>query len=282
MFERAFNYLSTIGIADVFDILIVAIVIYELLMLIRKTNSSNLARGIIIYLVALWLSAIFKLTMVNYALKKVVELGLIAVLILFQPEIRRAIEKVGSVISRGRTVDLGVVGNAISQTTIAVNDMSSSKTGALIIFERSIRLNEQIASGTIINSDVSAELIKNIFYNKAPLHDGALIIRDGRIISAGSILPLSKNLNLSKDLGMRHRAGLGMSEQSDAVVIIVSEETGDISVALEGMLKRHLKSNTLDKLLRKELLTEVDNQKKFNIFNIIDSLTRNNKESEEE
>ena len=146
--------------------------------------------------------------------------------------------------------------SAITQTVLACTDMSASKTGALIIFERNINLNAVMSTGTIINANATAELIKNIFFNKAPLHDGALIVRDGRLAAAGCVLPLTQSTNLSKELGMRHRAGIGMSEQSDAVVVIVSEETGAISVAIEGMLKRHLSAATLDKLLRSELIEE--------------------------
>ena len=134
--------------------------------------------------------------------------------------------------------------------------MSESKTGALILFERDFILSSIISSGTIINADVTAELLKNLFFNKAPLHDGAVIIRDGRIAAAGCVLPLTQNQNLSKELGMRHRAGIGMSEQSDAVVIIVSEETGAISLSIDGMLKRHLTPASLTKLLHQELITE--------------------------
>ena len=146
--------------------------------------------------------------------------------------------------------------NVISQTIAACTQLSATKTGALIVFERSVTLDEQMRSGTIINSDVTAELLKNIFYPKAPLHDGAVVIRDGRIAAAGCVLPLTSNTNLSPDLGTRHRAGIGMSENSDAVVVIVSEETGSISVAIGGMLKRHLMPETLSKLLRNELMPQ--------------------------
>ena len=143
---------------------------------------------------------------------------------------------------------------AIDQTVMACSEMSQSKTGVLIVFERDIHLDDMVRSGTTLDAAVSSELLKNIFFVKAPMHDGAVIIRRGRILGAGCMLPLSKNVNLSRDLGMRHRAGIGMSENSDAVVVIVSEETGSISVAIGGMLKRHLKPETLGKLLRNELI----------------------------
>ena len=161
---------------------------------------------------------------------------------------------------------------AIAQTVLSCKDMAESKTGALIIFERKIALNDIMSTGTIINSDVTAELIKNIFFNKAPLHDGALIIRDGRIAAAGCVLPLTHSTNLSKDLGMRHRAGIGLSEQSDALVVIVSEETGAISVAVEGMLKRHMSTGTLEKLLRSELIEDESENVNRGIMNNLKKL----------
>lgn len=257
--ERSLNLLTTMGVADIVDILVVAFLIYKAIWFVRRTNSYNLAKGIIVFLLVMLLADLFGLKMISFALRKTAELGLIALVILFQPELRRVLERMGSSFSKGR----GIVGTAmeasITQTVLACKEMSSSKTGALIIFERKVSLNDIMSTGTIINADVTAELIKNIFYNKAPLHDGALIIRDGRMAAAGCVLPLTHSTNLSKDLGMRHRAGIGLSEQSDAVVVIVSEETGAISVAVEGMLKRHMSAATLEKLLRNELIVEEDN-----------------------
>ncbi len=254
--ERGLNYMSNIGIADIIDILIVEPLIYSVIILVRRTNTYNIARGLIIFLVALWISGMAKLTMINYILRRAVEIGAIALLIIFQPELRKGLERMGRSLSQGRVASSSEMESVIMQTIIACNDLSDSKTGALIIFERKVKLDEVIASGTIINSDVNAELLKNIFFNKAPLHDGAVVIRDGRIAAAGCVLPLTKSTNLSKDLGMRHRAGIGMSEQSDALVVIVSEETGAISVAIDGMLKRHLNSSTFDKILHSELVLD--------------------------
>lgn len=250
------NYMLTIGIADLIDILIVAYLIYKAIRFVRRTNSYNLAKGIIILFAVLGLSELFKLTMINYLLERAVELGLIALLILFQPELRRVLERMGSRLSSSRKVSSPVMDTAIAQAVLACTEMSASKTGALIIFERSVGLNHIMSTGTIINSDITAELIKNLFFNKAPLHDGAVIIKDARIAAAGCVLPLTQSTNLSKELGMRHRAGIGLSEQSDAVVVIVSEETGSISVAIDGMLKRHLTAAALDTLLHNELVTE--------------------------
>ena len=153
-------------------------------------------------------------------------------------------------------VDRHTIEGAISQTVSACGDMSKSRTGALIVFERHIQLDEVLRSGTKLDAEVSSELLKNIFFVKAPMHDGAVIVREGRVLGAGCMLPLSRNVNLSRDLGMRHRAGIGMSENSDAVVVLVSEETGSISVAVGGMLKRHLMTETLEQLLRNELLPQ--------------------------
>ncbi|MBP3622817.1 MAG: diadenylate cyclase CdaA [Oscillospiraceae bacterium] len=268
----AVNYLLTIRISDFIDIIIVAYLIYKAIWFLRKTNSYNLAQGLLILLVVLWLSEVFRLTMINNLLRKAVELGLIALLILFQPELRRILERMGSSFHSGKAASSTAMDMAIAQTVLACSDMSASRTGALIIFERNVNLNNIMSTGTIINSDTTAELIKNIFYNKAPLHDGAMIVRNGRIAAAGCVLPLTQSTNLSKELGMRHRAGIGLSEQSDAVVIIVSEESGSISMAIDGMLKRHLSPPMLDKLLHSELIQDDDEQDKRSFRSIIDKL----------
>ncbi len=267
--SRSVNYLSTMGISDFLDIIIVAYLIYKAIGFVRRTNSNNLAKGLVVFLLALWGSDIFSLTMINFLLRKTAELGLIALLILFQPELRRLLERMGSGFALGRSSSGTVMDSAISQTVQACCDMSDSKTGALIIFERGVALNSIISTGTVINADTTAELLKNMFFNKAPLHDGAVIIRDGRIAAAGCVLPLTQRTNLSKDLGMRHRAGIGLSEESDAVIIVVSEETGAISAAMDGMLKRHLSGEALDKLLRSELIREEDSTEKHGLIDNI-------------
>ena len=267
--SRSVNYLSTMGISDFLDIIIVAYLIYKAIGFVRRTNSNNLAKGLVVFLLALWGSDIFSLTMINFLLRKTAELGLIALLILFQPELRRLLERMGSGFASGRSSSGTVMDSAISQTVQACCDMSDSKTGALIIFERGVALNSIISTGTVINADTTAELLKNMFFIKAPLHDGAVIIRDGRIAAAGCVLPLTQRTNLSTDLGMRHRAGIGLSEESDAVIIVVSEETGAISAAMDGMLKRHLSGEALDKLLRSELIREEDSTEKHGLIDNI-------------
>lgn len=259
VFVTALNAIKTMSFTDLLDVLIVAYLIYKVIGFVRKTNSYNLAKGVVLILIALWLSYIFQLTMINFLLRRTVELGLIALLILFQPELRRLLERMGRSFGTRRSISNPEMEDAIAQTVLACTEMSSSHTGALLIFERREKLSSIMTTGTVINSDVSAELIKNLFYNKAPLHDGAVVIRDGRIAAAGCVLPLTQSTNLSKELGMRHRAGIGLSEQSDAVVIIVSEESGSISVAVEGMLKRHLNGSTLEKILHSELVQAEEN-----------------------
>ena len=260
LLDTGVSYIKTIGIADAIDILIVAFLIYKAIQFVRRTNSRNVALGIIMLVVVLIVSYLFRLTMINFLLRKAMELGLIALVILFQPELRRLLERVGSSFSYNRSFSTPEMETAISQTVSACTEMSEERTGALIIFERGVELGTIMSTGTIINSDVTAELLKNLFYNKAPLHDGAVIIREGRIAAAGCVLPLTQSRNLSKDLGMRHRAGIGLSEESDAVVIIVSEETGAISLAVDGMLKRHLNAAALTQLLHSELIVDEESR----------------------
>lgn len=264
--EKATKYLMTIGISDFVDIIIVAYLLYKFIWLARKSNFSNVAKGIVLIIVGLWLSEVLKLTMINYLLRKVLELGLIALLIIFQPELRRLLERLGSTFSNGKALNGTAINDVITQTVNACMSMSETHTGALIIFERSVSLTHIISNGTIINSDVSAELLKNIFFKNAPLHDGAVIIRNMKIAAAGCVLPLTDRTNLNKELGTRHKAGIGMSEKSDAVVVIVSEETGAVSVAIDGMLKRHLTEESLSHILHTELVKEQNEDDKHDII----------------
>lgn len=273
--SKTINYLATIRIADMLDILVVAGLIYILIVFIRRTNSYRVARGIIFLFLAMWITGEIGLTMINSLLRTTFELGLIALVIIFQPELRRVLERVGS--GRlsyffGEDINTQTMESAIVQTILACEDMAGTKTGALIVFERNSSLNDQMSTGTIINSDITAELLRNIFYPKAPLHDGAVIIRDSKIAAAGCMLPLSQNASLSRDLGMRHRAGIGMSEHSDSVVVMVSEETGYMSVAVDGMLKRHLSSEMMEKILRSELIQDDDVTRKRGIAGFIAAL----------
>ena len=263
--SNAINYMKTAQVSDIIDIILVAVLIYVAIGLIRRTNTTRLARGIVFIILALWLSDLLKFRMINSLLKTTVELGFIALVIIFQPELRRLLERMGSgrfVYFFGGSPASLTLDTVVTQTVLACASMSDSRTGALIVFERAISLNEQMSTGTIVNADVTSELLRNIFFVKAPLHDGAAIIREDRLAAAGCMLPLSQNASLSSDLGMRHRAGIGMSEHSDAVVVIVSEETGSISVAMDGMLKRHLTPEMLEKILRTELLPDTEGEQR--------------------
>ena len=246
--------MATMGIADFIDIIIVAYLIYRAIWFVRKSSFINLAKGLILVLLALWLSEFFGLIMINFILRKAVELGMIALVILFQPELRRLLERMGSTLNTNIGPSGTDLTRAISEVAQACGDMAATKTGALLVFERNVSLAPIIGTGSVVNADANAELIKNLFFKNAPLHDGAVILRDGRIEAAGCILPLSKRQNISKDYGTRHRAGVGVSETADCVVVIVSEETGTISVAINGMLKRYLSNETLRRLLTQELI----------------------------
>ena len=248
--------------SDYLDILVVAYLIYKLLPLLRTPHIMRLARTVIALVLIAWITSAAKLYTINWLLNQLLAIGLLAFVVLFQPELRRMLDHLGNVkISKffGMPRQVQEMDAVITQTVRACEAMSRKKVGALIVFARDQRLEEYFKTGTAIDAQVSDQLVRNIFFKNSPLHDGAMIIRDGRIAAAGCVLPLSNNENLAPELGTRHRAGVGMSEATDAVVVIVSEENGSISVATGGMLKRFLKVETLDKLLRQELHT-VDSQ----------------------
>jgi diadenylate cyclase len=233
-----------------------------------------LLKGLLVFFALLMLSGVLRLHGINYVLGAMVDIGILALIILFQPEIRQILEQLGSrrITSLFMpTASVTGLEQTIAQTVLACTEMSKTRTGALIVFEQEILLDDMIRRGTVLDATVSSELLKNIFFVKAPMHDGAVIIRNGRVQGAGCMLPLSKNVNLSRELGMRHRAGIGMSENSDAVVVIVSEESGSISVAIGGMLKRHLKAETLENILRNELLPpeEEEEKQKFHLSSLL-------------
>ena len=269
------RYLMLLKVTDVLDMAIMVFVFYKVLALIRSTRAANLLKGVLIFIAAMMLSHVLQMNSISFIIDQLVRWGVVALIVLFQPEIRRGLEEVGSrrfVAFFTREETGTALEQAIDQTVLACTEMSASRTGALIVFERENLLDDMVRSGTVLDAAVSSELLKNIFFVKAPLHDGAVIVRDGRIVGAGCMLPLSSNVNLSRDLGMRHRAGIGMSENADAVVVIVSEETGSISVAIGGMLKRHLKPETLTNILRNELLPqapEAEERPKFSLANLL-------------
>jgi len=258
-FQDFWNRIPQIGVNDIIDILIVAFLFYTLMRLIRSTSAARIARSILLLIVVTGLTEIFKLYTLNWILSKILEIGVIALVIMFQPELRRMLERFGgkfftNLISSGTTPTAEQ--QAIEATVSACAVMSKEKVGALLVFERSSPLEEYFKTGTIIDAKVSDQLLRNLFFKNSPLHDGAVIIRGSRVAAAGCVMPLSENTHLPGDIGTRHRAGIGTSEVSDAVVVIVSEETGTISVAIGGMLKRHLAPQTLGKLLTNELVAE--------------------------
>ena len=258
-FSEFLQMIPTIGFWDILDILVVALIVYKGINMIHSSAASRIIRSIVALLLLTALTSILKMRSLNYILDKILELGIIALVVIFQPELRRALERFGGrslrSIWQGKP-QVSQYEGVIAQVVIACETMSRQKVGALIVFERETSLSEFFKTGTILNAQVSSELIRNIFFPKASLHDGAMVIQGDRIAAAGCVLPLSENTHLSSDLGTRHRAGVGMSEVSDAVVVIVSEESGAISVAQGGMLKRHLAPQMLEKLLRNELIAD--------------------------
>jgi len=254
---------------DYVDILLVAFIIYQIAIRIRSSSASRVIKAILFFVVLSWITEVMQLNVISWVIENTLDIGLLALIIVFQPELRRALEHVGSGGFRFLfgSDEMGDDTTAcIMRVVAACSEMSREKVGALIVFEKDMKLDDYFKSGTVLNAEVSVELIRNIFFPKAALHDGAVIISDNRIEAAGCVLPLTSNTHLSRDLGTRHRAAIGMSESSDAVVVIVSEETGTISVASGGMLKRHLAPETLEKLLRSELIgNEDDDKDKFNL-----------------
>ena len=274
-----FSLISTLELKDVIDVGVLAYIIYLLLKLIRETRAGQLVKGILLLVAGYFLSGFFDLRVLNYILGKALDIGLIAMIVLFQPELRRALEKFGRTKFGIQLLGIGAVGGDLKQkwdTAIdAICDscveLSASCTGALIVCERQTRLGEQIETGTILNALPSKEVFGNIFYPKTPLHDGAVIMRDGMILAAACFLPKPQNdAAINKKLGSRHRAAIGMSENSDAVVIVVSEETGQISVAINGVLTRDYTREKLKELLEKEIFNvSADSSERKKLSSII-------------
>lgn len=251
---------------DAVDIIIVAFLIYGVVKLVRETRAGQLVKGLFLLVILFIISSYFNLVMVSRVLAYFFQFAFVAILIVFQPEIRKALEQVGRnnvgqsiaavVTGRDRSYDRAQIRKAINAVVDGVGILQQLKMGALIVFERKTKLGDIIETGTQINCEPSGQIVGNIFFNKAPLHDGAMIIRDGMIHAAGCILPLTKNTSVSAELGTRHRAALGVSEESDAVVVVVSEETGQISVAVNGVLARHFTRDTLRDVLEGYLIPQ--------------------------
>lgn len=251
---------------DAVDIIIVAFLIYGVVKLVRETRAGQLVKGLFLLVVLFIISSYFNLVMVSRVLAYFFQFAFVAILIVFQPEIRKALEQVGRnnvgqsiaavVTGRDRSYDRAQIRKAINAVVDGVGILQQLKMGALIVFERKTKLGDIIETGTQINCEPSGQIVGNIFFNKAPLHDGAMIIRDGMIHAAGCILPLTKNTSVSAELGTRHRAALGVSEESDAVVVVVSEETGQISMAVNGVLARRFTRDTLRDVLEGYLIPQ--------------------------
>ena len=243
---------SNIGIADILDIVVVAFIVYKVLEFIRETRAEQLVKGLLLLAAAFFVSDFLNMNTLNWILKGITTMGILALVVVFQPELRRALEYVGrNKFVRGSMLNIGKE-KAIKITdefVTALQNLSSEKTGALIVIERQTALNDRVETGTIIDADISEQLIGNIFYEGAPLHDGAVIVRGDRLYAAGCVLPLTENKNLDKELGTRHRAGIGITEHSDAIAITVSEETGVISMARDGVITRYLDTKTIEKTL---------------------------------
>ncbi len=282
--QELFQQITNMRWSDCLDIIIVAYLLYRLFPLIRTTGTNRVAKAILTIIFLAWVTKILELYTLSFIFDQFLRVGLIALVVLFQPELRRMLDHLGNVKLKklfGGEKPSQEMAPVISQTVMACEVMSRKRVGALIVFARENRLDEYFKTGTKIDGQVSEQLIRNIFFPMAALHDGAMIIRDGRIAAAGCVLPLSDSDRLSADLGTRHRAGVGMSEASDAVVVIVSEETGTISVAVGGMLKRHLAAQTLERLLCNELCPE-ETQKSDNlVVRLKQKLQKKGKEDEE-
>ncbi len=258
--EYVKNQLADIGVIDIIDIALVALLMFWIIKFVRGRRAGKLLIGVGVVLLLLLVSDLLDMRALNFILSSVVSVGLIAIVIVFQPELRSALEKVGGIGDnfKGKVVgdEASSIREAIGEISVAVEDLSKSKTGALIVFERNTRLGDIIRTGTIIDAHTTSFLLGNIFFNKAPLHDGAVVIRNGRIYAAGCFLPLSANNDIVKELGTRHRAAIGMSENSDALVLVVSEETGSVSVAIDGELDRNVSRVKLESYLTTNLLGE--------------------------
>ncbi len=260
------NTISTIGINDILDILITTFILYKILEFIKDTRAQQLLKGLLFVIAAYFVADYMNLYVVHWILKAVFTVGLFALVVIFQPELRRGLEYMGrSKIGMSKFVKIDkdkakYISNEIANITASFSD---SRTGALIVFERDVTLEDVAETGTLINADISAELLGNLFYEGAPLHDGAVIIRQDKVYAAGCVLPLTDKISINKSLGTRHRAGIGITENSDAVTLIVSEETGIISVARDGQIIRFLEKKNVEKILMDLFIDEDESSSKL-------------------
>lgn len=271
------NIIYGIRIVDIIDIALVAFVLYKILVFIHETRAEQLVKGLLVIVLATFVSDKLKLYTLNWILVNTMTLGVIALIIVFQPELRRALESIGRsqfIRTQFVRIDKEKAKSITASLVRAIDYFSSKSIGALIVLEQETALSDISESGTKIDAEISTELMGNIFYEGSPLHDGAVIIRGDRIMAAGCVLPLTQDKTLSRDLGTRHRAGLGITENSDAVVFIVSEETGIISLAVNGKLTRFLDIKSVEKTILNLYLADMESKKTRVPF--LDSLRRNN------
>lgn len=279
--DRFLSYIQNLRIIDIFDILLVAFFIYKFVMFVRETRAEQLLKGMVILFALTFVANFFNMYTTKWILDLVLVYGVLALIIVFQPELRRGLEQIGRSNLLTKTlkqVQDEEIEEYTSEITAAMTSLARQKIGALVVLERKTGLNELVESGTMLNANLSSELLINIFIPNTPLHDGAVIIRQGKILSASSFLPLTENKNLSKEFGTRHRAAIGVTEKSDAVVIVVSEETGIISVAENGKLKRYLDEETLKEVLFNAL--HEDDEGLLPIMNNNDSQVRDEEDDE--
>lgn len=273
MWSTFIGVIKSFQVADALDVILVTFIIYKVLQFIRKTRAGQLAKGLLL-LIGLWaVSYYLQLHMMNAFLNMFMQFGVVALVVLFQPELRSLLEQIGrskfvskylsaNLLNKESEERVKQVRRCISAVVESAVQMQREKTGALIVFERQTKLGDIIGTGTVINAQPSLQIIGNVFFNKAPLHDGAMVIRDGMIYAAGCILPLTRKADVDPALGTRHRAALGMSENSDAVVVVVSEETGQISMAIGGLLVRNLTRETLNDELENLILPDTTAEEK--------------------
>lgn len=270
--SEIFSILKTIQIRDIVDIIAISLIIFGTVRLVRETRAAQLLKGVLLLVIIYLLSTLFGLVMLSSLLRTLFESVIVLLVIIFQPEIRKALEQIGRSQRYSKLLKFFTKHNRSEEWKKAMQKsitdaadtallFSRSKTGALLVFERQTKLSDIASTGTLVDAETSVALFGNIFFNKAPLHDGASIIRDGRLFAAGCILPLTDNKNIDPNLGTRHRAALGMSEQSDAVILVVSEETGSISLAVNGTLQRDFSRDTLINKLMQYLIEDFDNDK---------------------
>jgi len=256
--------ISNMRILDIVDILIIALIIFKAIDFLRDSRAGQLVKGIVILLLAYGLAVWWELAVLRWLLSIVVDSAIIALAVIFQPELRRILEKVGHTrFSASQfTDDENMISTCIDEVCKAAGNMQEKKIGALIVFERTTQLGEIINTGTLVDAAPSASMVNNIFFPKSPLHDGAMIIRDGKLYAAGCILPLTQERNVSSQLGTRHRAAIGMTENSDSVVLVVSEETGIISIVFNGEIRRNFNAVSANAELRRLLMTSDEEKSK--------------------